>query len=75
MKKFLLSLKKTIAISVLLIISQNTFSQVIISQYYEGTGTNKWIELTNTTSSSINTASPQLKLGLWAVTGQQEILH
>ena len=69
MKNFLLSLKKAIAISVLLIFSQNTFSQVIISQYYEGTGTNKWIELTNTTNASINTASPQLKLGLWAVTG------
>lgn len=40
-------------------------AQVIISQYYEGSGTNKWIELTNMSSSSINTASPQLKLGLW----------
>ena len=44
-------------------------SQIVISQYYEGGGTNKWIELTNLGNTSVNTASPQLKLGLWAVTG------
>ncbi len=44
-------------------------SQIIISQYYEGTGTNKWIELTNLGNTSVNTASPQLQLGLWAVAG------
>ena len=44
-------------------------SQIVISQYYEGTGTNKWIELTNLGSSAVNTSSPQLKLGLWSVTG------
>ena len=69
MKNLLLSLKTAIAISLLMFLSQNTFSQIIITQYYEGTGTNKWIELTNTSNASINTASPQLKLGLWAVTG------
>lgn len=47
----------------------SSYSQIIISQYYEGTGTNKWIELTNTSNATVNTASPQLKLGLWAVTG------
>ena len=56
---------------VLLSVACGTVSkaQVIISQYYEGTGTNKWIELTNLGSSSVNTASPQLQLGLWAVAG------
>ncbi len=48
---------------------QPSRAQVIISQYYEGTGTNKWIELTNLGSAAVNTASPQLKLALWAQTG------
>ncbi|UEG48831.1 lamin tail domain-containing protein [Ferruginibacter lapsinanis] len=47
----------------------STKAQIVISQYYEGTGTNKWIELTNLGNSAVNTASPQLKLGLWAVSG------
>ncbi|MBL0146166.1 MAG: lamin tail domain-containing protein [Chitinophagaceae bacterium] len=46
-----------------------TNAQVIISQYYEGTGTNKWIELTNLGTAAVNTASPQLKLGIWSVGG------
>ncbi|HNP33845.1 MAG TPA: lamin tail domain-containing protein, partial [Flavobacterium sp.] len=69
MNKKLLLVKK-FTFLVLMIASLNFASaQIIISQYYEGTGTNKWIELTNTGNSAINTASPQLKLGLWAVTG------
>jgi Secretion system C-terminal sorting domain/Lamin Tail Domain len=44
-------------------------AQIIISQYYEGAGTNKWIELTNLGNAAVNTASPQLKLGIWQVTG------
>jgi hypothetical protein len=61
---------KQLAYLVLAVVSLNTASaQIIISQYYEGTGTNKWIELTNTGNTAINTASPQLKLGLWLVTG------
>ncbi|GGI25230.1 CehA/McbA family metallohydrolase [Pedobacter mendelii] len=42
---------------------------IIISQYYEGTSTNKWIELTNLSNSPINTASPQLKLALYNISG------
>ncbi|RBQ01894.1 CehA/McbA family metallohydrolase [Pedobacter miscanthi] len=42
---------------------------VIISQYYEGTSVNKWIELTNLTNAPINTASPQLKLALYNISG------
>jgi hypothetical protein len=48
---------------------QMAHAQVIISQYYEGASTNKWIELTNLGSTSVNTASPQLKLGIWSLTG------
>ncbi|RYE13609.1 MAG: hypothetical protein EOP51_29480, partial [Sphingobacteriales bacterium] len=44
-------------------------SQLIITQYYEGAGTNKWIELTNVGGSTINMSSPQLKVGLWSITG------
>lgn len=42
---------------------------IIISQYYEGTSVNKWIELTNLTNAPINTASPQLKLALYNISG------
>ena len=42
---------------------------VIISQYYEGASVNKWIELTNLTNAPINTASPQLKLALYNISG------
>lgn len=42
---------------------------VIISQYYEGTSVNKWIELTNLSNVPVNTASPQLKLALYNISG------
>ncbi|MFC4210203.1 gliding motility-associated C-terminal domain-containing protein [Pedobacter lithocola] len=42
---------------------------IIISQYYEGTSTNKWIELTNLSNEPINTSSPQLKLALYNISG------
>lgn len=44
-------------------------TKIFISQYYEGASVNKWIELTNPTSSPVNTASPQLKLALYAISG------
>lgn len=44
-------------------------TKIFISQYYEGTSVNKWIELTNPTNSPINTASPQLRLGLYNISG------
>jgi hypothetical protein len=69
MKRKILCIKQ-LAYLVLAIVSLHTTSaQIIISQYYEGSGTNKWIELTNTGNTPINTASPQLKLGLWSVSG------
>ena len=63
------TLLRMIAFGMLFLYSISLHSQIIISQYYEGSGTNKWIELTNMGSSAVNTASPQLKLGLWAVSG------
>jgi endonuclease I len=51
------------------ILQLQSLAQVIISQYYEGAGTNKWIELTNLGTTSVNTASPQLKLGIWSASG------
>ncbi|MET4139016.1 CehA/McbA family metallohydrolase [Pedobacter sp. UYP1] len=42
---------------------------VIISQYYEGTSVNKWIELTNLSNTPVNTAVPQLKLALYNISG------
>lgn len=47
----------------------NAQNQVIISQYYEGAGVNKWIELTNLSGSPINTASSQLQLALYSISG------
>lgn len=69
MNRKVLLLKLWAFCSVTFLFLQSASAQIIISQYYEGTGTNKWIELTNTGNTAINTASPQLKLGLWAVTG------
>ena len=42
---------------------------IIISQYYEGLSVNKWIELTNLSNVAINTASLQLKLALYNISG------
>lgn len=42
---------------------------IIISQYYEGASVNKWIELTNLSNAPVNTASPQLKLALYNISG------
>lgn len=40
--------------------------RVIISQYYEGSGYNKWIELANVGNAPVNLASPQLYLSLFS---------
>ncbi|MGY0040087.1 lamin tail domain-containing protein [Pedobacter sp. NJ-S-72] len=42
---------------------------IIISQYYEGSSVNKWIELTNLGNTPLNTASPQIKLALYNISG------
>lgn len=50
-------------------ISLGAKSQIIITQYYEGQGTNKWIELTNVGNTSVNMTASGLKLGLWSAGG------
>lgn len=59
---------KKILLSLIIVVSQIHLSngQVIISQYYEGSSNNKWIELTNIGSSSIDLTSPQLYLCLYS---------
>jgi endonuclease I len=67
--KYTTTMKKLLVLAFIISIAFATKAQIIISQYYEGTGTNKWIELTNLGTSAVNTASPQLSLGLWSATG------
>lgn len=69
MRKSYSTLLIVIAVFSLSIFSFTAKSQVIISQYYEGNGTNKWIELTNLGNTAVNTSSPQLKLGIWPASG------
>jgi len=70
MRKERLALKRMVLFVMFLVFGHHSaVAQIIISQYYEGTGSNRWIELTNMGTSSINTASPQLKLGLWNASG------
>lgn len=40
--------------------------QVLISQYYEGTNVNKWIELYNAGTGSVDLAAGGYRLGLWS---------
>ena len=39
---------------------------VIISQYYEGSSNNKWIELYNTSSTDVDLSAANYQLGLWS---------
>jgi len=41
-------------------------SAIIISQYYEGTSNNKWIELYNTSTEAVDLAAGAYRLGVWA---------
>ena len=38
---------------------------LLITQYYEGPSTNKWIEITNISASSIDLAAGDYRVGLW----------
>lgn len=63
-------MKKLLLLPLLFLIHQvSAQSQVIISQYYEGASVNKWIELTNLSGTPINTASLQLQLALYSISG------
>lgn len=39
---------------------------LIISQYYEGTGSDKWIEIYNTDSTSVDLGTGNFRVGLWS---------
>lgn len=53
-------------LTLFVLVGENAFGQIIISQVYEGASNNKWIEITNVGSSSINLASPiQYKIAYW----------
>ena len=47
-----------------------SWGQIIISQVYEGASNDKWIEITNVGSTSVDLTNPtQFKLGIWSLTG------
>jgi len=45
---------------------------VFISQYYEGTSNNKWVELYNPGPDPINLASNKYRIGLWSNANRQD---
>lgn len=49
-------------------------AQVIISQYYEGNATNKWIELSNLGNSPVTPQNTTLKLRLWSQSGSAGLI-
>jgi predicted extracellular nuclease len=51
---------KILFIFLIIFTAYNTYGQVIISESYEGSSSNKWIEVTNVGSATINLTSPQL---------------
>lgn len=59
---------------VLFIYSPIIFAQgvLIITQYYEGSSNNKWIELTNVGNTEINLESPQLYVALFSNAGADD---
>lgn len=61
---------RLIAIGLIMLFSSGwAFGQVIISQYYEGASYDKWIEIANVGSSTINMEAPQLYLATFANPG------
>jgi Fe-S cluster biogenesis protein NfuA len=60
----------TAAMAIFMLLPGLGWGQIIISQVYEGASNNKWIEVTNVGSSTVDLASPiQYKLGIWSVGG------
>ncbi|WP_379965023.1 InlB B-repeat-containing protein [Epilithonimonas sp. UC225_85] len=55
----------------LLLLTSTTFfgQKLIISQVYEGSSNDKWIEITNVGTSDIDMAAGGYKLGIWTVSG------
>lgn len=64
------NLKWLLFVFSLLFFSNTSNAQIIISQVYEGASNNKWIEVTNVGTTTIDLASPvQYKLAYWNITG------
>lgn len=60
-------LLKTLTIALFLMTGVgNAWGQVIISQYYEGASNDKWIEITNIGTTSVDLSSPQQYLCLFS---------
>ena len=57
---------KRLIVLLAVLTAYNTYGQVIISEYYEGSSSNKWIEVTNVGPTTIDLTSPQLYLSLFA---------
>ena len=51
--------------------AMNAKGGLIISQYYEGTGTDKWIEIYNPGPDSVDMAAGGYRLGLWSTAGRE----
>ena len=65
-----ISTRKVLILMLLILSSCMSYSQLIISQVYEGINDNKWIEITNTSLQPINLSSPiQYKIGIWETVG------
>ncbi len=59
-----------LVVFVFMFFTQASKGQIIISQVYEGASNNKWIEITNVGSTTIDLATPtQYKVGNWNATG------
>ncbi|HEY9113045.1 MAG TPA: hypothetical protein VIN10_00005, partial [Bacteroidales bacterium] len=54
--------KITLLFTMLFVLAFTGWGQIIISQYYEGTSFNKWIEITNVGTSTVDLTNPQLFL-------------
>ncbi len=62
MKNFLISLLAIFTCT-------NLISQIVITKYYEGGGTNKWIELTNIGDTIVDLDATSYSLGLYSESG------
>lgn len=52
-------------IAITALLTTSLHAQVLITQYYEGSGTNKWLEITNIGTADVDLADTGYNLGLW----------
>ena len=63
-------LQWVLVVFVFMFFTHTSKGQIIISQVYEGASNNKWIEITNVGSTTIDLVTPtQYKVGIWTTTG------